>query len=470
VRLGESGRAWWALIGSCLALFILMLDSTEVVLALPVIERDLGMSSAGVQWVQNAYLLALAATVISWGRIGDIVGRRRIFITGMIIFAAGTVVAATAGDELMLIVARLIQGTGGAAMFALSLALASNAFPPERQATAVGIWAGVSSLALGIGPLVGGVLVEDAGWRWIFWTYLPLCVVSVVILRFAVAQTRDPEAAQRVDVRGLALVSAGLGLVVLSMVEAEAWGFPSAPTLGCLAAGAFLLACFWRIEHHVQGPLLDFSLFRNRPYFGASIAALAIVGAYWTVMYLEPQYLQGTLGHSTIAAGALVLPITLPLVVISPFTARVMARLGARRLLVGGLLVAAASIAALALLGHERTYAAVFLPYLGFGIALALLYAPVSSAAMAAMPRSKAGIAAGVLGMQRLVAGALLLALSGAVFQALDDSPGVPANAVAWALVVPCAALVLGALAAAALLPGGSVHHEPRIEHHRLHF
>jgi EmrB/QacA subfamily drug resistance transporter len=465
---GGSRQAWLALIGSCLALFILMLDSTEVVLALPVIEKDLGLSATGVQWVQNAYLLMLAATVISWGRLGDILGRRRIFLTGMVIFAAGTVLAAASTGELMLIAARLVQGLGGSAMFALSLAIASNAFPAERQATAVGIWAGISSLALGVGPLVGGLLVDGPGWRWIFWTYLPFCLLSVVILRLGVAETRDTEAAQRIDVRGLVLSSAGLALIVVALVEAEAWGL--GPAVGCLLIGGVLLAIFWRVEHQVADPLVDFSLFHNRPYFGASVAALTLVGAYWTIMYFEPQFLEGTLGYSPIKAGALILPITLPLVLISPFTGRVLAAAGARRLLAGGLLAAAASVVAMALLGQERSYAAVAGPYLGFGIALALLYAPVSSAAMAAMPRSKAGIAAGVLGMQRLMAGALLLALSGAVFQDLDDEPGIPDSAVDWALAVPAAALVLGAIGASLLLPAEKARHEPRIEHHRFHF
>ena len=155
----STGRTWWVLVGSCLGLFVLMLDSTEVVLALPVIDKDLGLSEAGLQWVQNAYLLMLAATVITCGRLGDILGRRRVFIGGVLVFALGSLVAALSTGEEMLIGARLIQGIGGSAMFALSLAIASNAFPPERQATAVGIWAAISSIGLGIGPLLGGVLV-----------------------------------------------------------------------------------------------------------------------------------------------------------------------------------------------------------------------------------------------------------------------------------------------------------------------
>jgi EmrB/QacA subfamily drug resistance transporter len=464
----STGRTWWVLVGSCLGLFVLMLDSTEVVLALPVIDKDLGLSEAGLQWVQNAYLLMLAATVITCGRLGDILGRRRVFIGGVLVFAIGALVAALATGEEMLVAARVIQGLGGSAMFALSLALASNAFPPDRQATAVGIWAALSSVALGIGPLLGGILVDSIGWRWIFWTYLPFCAAAIVILRIFAAETRDESAGQRIDVEGLLTVTAGLALVVLALVESEVWG---AAALLPFAGGLMLLAVFWVVEHRVDEPLVDFSLFDNRVFLGASVAALALVGSYWTTMFYEPQFLQGSLGYSVIAAGALILPITLPMIFISPFTGRLMERVGARRLLVSGLLVCAAATAAIALLGRSHGYGAVFVPFLVYGISLALLYAPVSSAAMAALPRAKAGVAAGVLGMIRLMSGALLLAASGAIFQNLNDGPTTSAGAISAALIVPLVVLLLGAVITFRFLPASAKHeHPPRIEHHRFHF
>ncbi len=464
----STGRTWWVLVGSCLGLFVLMLDSTEVVLALPVIDKDLGLSEAGLQWVQNAYLLMLAATVITCGRLGDILGRRRVFIGGVVVFALGALVAALSTGEEMLIGARLIQGLGGSAMFALSLAIASNAFPPERQATAVGIWAAISSIGLGIGPLLGGVLVDSIGWQWIFWTYLPFCAAAIVIIRVFATETRDEESSQRIDVQGLITVTGGLALVVLAMVESEAWG---AAALLPFVGGLLLLAAFWVVEHRVEEPLVDFSLFDNRVFLGASVAALALVGSYWTVMFYEPQFLQGSLGYSVIEAGALILPITLPMIFISPFTGRLMQRVGARPLLVSGLLVCAAATAAIALLGRNHGYGAVFVPFLVYGVSLAMLYAPVSSAAMAALPRAKAGVAAGVLGMVRLMSGALLLAASGAIFQNLNDGPTTSAGAISAALIVPLVVLLLGAVITFRFLPVSAKHEHPaRIEHHRFHF
>jgi EmrB/QacA subfamily drug resistance transporter len=462
-----SERAWWVLVGSCLGLFVLMLDSTEVVLALPVIDTDLGLSEDGLQWVQNAYLLMLAATVAACGRLGDIVGRRRVYIGGVLVFALGTLLAALSTGELMLIAGRLVQGLGGSAMFALSLAIASNAFPPERQATAVGVWAAISSIALGVGPLLGGVLVESLGWRWIFWTYLPFCAAAIVIIRVFAAETRDERAGQRIDVQGVITVTAGLALVVLGLVESDVWG---AAALVPFIAGLASLAGFWVVEHRAAEPLVDFSLFDNRVFLGASVAAFAVVGSYWTTMFYEPLFLQGALGYSVIAAGALILPITVPMIPISPFTAGLTKRVGPRRLLVSGVLVAAAATAAIALLGRSHGYAALFVPYLVYGIALALVYAPISSAAMAALPRAKAGVAAGALGTVRLMAGALVLAASGAIFQNRNDTSTL-SGAISATLIVPAVVLILGAVIAFRFLPAGARHeHPPRIEHHRFHF
>jgi EmrB/QacA subfamily drug resistance transporter len=462
-------RARWVLIGSCLALFVLMLDSTEVVLALPVISKDLHMSPAGVQWVQNAYLLMLATAVITCGRLGDIFGRRTVFNAGLLVFAAGTILAAVSGSELELIVARLIQGLGGAAMFALSLAIASNAFPKERQATAVGIWAAISSIAMGVGPLLGGVLVQSAGWRWIFWTYLPFLAIGAVILHRNATNNRDTSAPQTLDIRGLVTVSAGLALTILALVELDSWGV-SPLSVGVFAAGIAFLALFYVVEHRVANPLVDFLLFRNRPYFGASIAALALVGSYWTTMFFEPQYLQGNLGYSVIEAGILILPVTVPMVFLSPFTGKWMERIGPRRMIVSGLVFATLALAAIVAVTGSGGYGLLFVPYLAYGIALALLYAPVSAAAMAAMPREKAGIAAGVMGMLRLMSGALILALSGALFQAAGSTPHVPARAFQAALIAPTLLLALGAVFAWRLMPAGEHKHEPAIAHHRMHF
>lgn len=478
-------RQWWVLVGTCLGLFILMLDSTVVALALPTIERELHASADNVQWVLNGYLLVISVLVVTAGRLGDIAGRRRIFLIGMAVFGAGSVLAALADDDTVLVAARAIQGAGGAAMLSLSLAIVSHAFPVEQQGQALGIWAAVSALALAIGPLVGGALIE-VDWRLIFWTNLPICAAGILITRWAAPESRDETSPPQHDYLGLATLTPGLLAVVFALVRADDWGWGSWRTLLLLALGALLLAAFWAIEHRVRSPIVDFSLFRNGPYLGASAAAFALVGAYWAVILFQPQYLQQILDHGPVAAGVLVLPITAPMVFISPFCGPLIKRFGPRGLMTAGMVCGAVGLALLTRIDADSSYGALLPGYLLFGIALGLVYAPMSTAAMLAMPREKAGIAAGVLAMVRVTAGALALAVVASIFQSIQadrlvQHPGDTAGAFATALAdstwVLVGLLAAGAVATWALVrrAGGEEHPAPeehaahRLERHRLH-
>jgi len=237
---------------------------------------------------------------------------------------------------------------------------------------------------------------------------------------------------------------------VLALVEGKTWGWGSARTLGAFGLGVALLVAFWFIEHRVQHPIVEFDLFRNRPYFGASAAGFCLVGCYWAVMFLQPQYLQTALGDSALKAGVLVLPITAPMIVISPLGGRLMAFFGTRPLMTAGMAFGTIGLVVMALVGPTSGYDVLFVGYLLFGLALGCVYAPMSAAAMMAMPQEKAGIAAGVLAMNRVLAGALTLAVAGALFQhvLVDDinahQPTLVAytsaqSAADWVLVGLCA-------------------------------
>ena len=472
------------LVGTCMGLFLLMLDSTVVALALPTIERDLHASPDNVQWVLNGYLLVLAVLVVTAGRLGDIYGRRLVFLIGMAVFGAGSVLAAVASDDALLVAARAVQGAGGAAMLSLSLAIVSHAFPTERQAQALGIWAAVSALALAIGPLVGGVLI-DVDWRLIFWINLPICAMGVAITWWAARESRDETSPPKLDLPGLATLTPGLLAFVFALVRADDWGWGSARTIALLAAGLLLLAGFWAIEHRVDSPIVDFSLFRNGPYLGASAAAFTLVGAYWAVIFFQPQYLQGVLDHGPVAAGLLILPVTAPMVFISPFCGGLIDRFGPRALMTVGMVCGAVGLALLTQIDASSSYGSLMPGYLLFGISLGLVYAPMSTAAMLAMPRAKAGIAAGVLAMVRVTAGAVSLAAVAAVFQTIQDDqltahPGDASGAFATALADSTWVLVglvaVGAVLTWALVrrtggdePSPEEHPEHRLERHRLH-
>jgi EmrB/QacA subfamily drug resistance transporter len=448
--LTDANRRWWTLAGSCMGLFVLMLDSTVINVALPDIARDLDATTAGLQWVVNAYLLALAAFVVSAGRLGDILGRRRVFVMGMAAFAGGSVVAATSDAEEVLVAGRVLQGLGGAALLGLSLAIVSTVFAAGERARALGIWAGVSALALGLGPVIGGALVEAVSWRWLFWLNLPFCLLGVVLVLGSTAEQRDETAPPRIDVPGMLAVGVGLAAIVIALVEGKAWGWTSVATLGVFATGVGFLVAFWFIEHHVRWPIVEFDLFRNGPYFGASAAGFCLVGCYWALMFLQPQYLQTDLGHGALAAGGLILPVTAPMIAISPLGGRLMALFGVRPLMTIGMALGTVGLVVLAQVDASSGYRLLFPGYLLFGISLGCVYAPMSTAAMTAMPQAKAGIAAGVLAMNRVLAGAITLAAAGAVFQAvLDDDrhaggaePAAFASAVSgsmWLLAGLCA-------------------------------
>jgi EmrB/QacA subfamily drug resistance transporter len=459
-------RKWWTLAGACAGLFVLMLDSTVVALALPEIRHDVDASAEGLQWVMNAYLLAIAVFVVTAGRLGDMFGRKRVFLAGLVLFAVGSVVSGAAQDQEMLILGRVLQGAGAAPMLSLSLALVCNVFPTEEQPRALGIWAAVSAIALAIGPLAGGLLIE-LDWRVIFWMNLPVLAAGFAITMAAAPESTDPEAGTRIDGMGLATLSVGLSAVVLALVESQTWKALTVATFTIVGVGQ--LINFWNIEKRARAPIVDFALFRNGPYFGASAAAFALVGSYWAVMFFQPQYLQDVRGHSPILSGLMILPVTAPMIFISPFSGRLIARFGARGLMTAGMVCGTLGLLVLTMIEAGTSYGLVLVGYLLFGIALGLVYAPMSTAAMAAMPREKVGIASGVLAMDRVLAGAVALAATGAVFHALRGDGHSFVSAIAdstWVAVVLCA---IGAVLTWAFVRDTGQEPSPEVDQHRMH-
>jgi EmrB/QacA subfamily drug resistance transporter len=462
----EENRRWWVLTGASTGLFILMLDSTTLPLALPSIRLELGASSSGLQWVQNVYLLTMAALVITLGRLGDMLGRKRVFQLGLLGFGAGSVICATAGSTGQLIGGRVVQGAGGAALLALSLAIANLAFPPDERPRAVGIWAAVSAVALAIGPLVGGIAVELVSWRLIFWIAVPFVALALAITAVAAPESRDETAEARIDLLGLATLTLGLTAVVLALVQGKQWGWESAATLGVLAGGLALLALFWVVEHHVHQPIVDFQLFRSGPYLGATAAAFALVGSYWALIFYLPQYIELVLDNSTLVSGLLVLPVTAPMVAISPLAGRLSSRVGVRALMTAGMACASAGMLVVTRVDGDTGYSLLLPGLLLFGVAMGLVFATMSAAAMAALPPEKAGVASGVLAMNRTLAGALLLAGAGAIFQHIELESRLDGSSFDAAFsdgLAGAAWLLVGVLAAGTLLTWLLVRSAPAV-------
>jgi MFS family permease len=339
----------------------------------------------------------------------------------------------------------------------------------------VGIWAAVSAIALAIGPLVGGISIELVSWRLIFWLLVPLAALALAIMAVAAPESRDETAGRRIDVLGLLTVTLGLTGVVVALVQGKQWGWDSAATLGVLAAGLGLLAAFWVVEHRVAEPIVDFRLFRSGAYFGATAAAFALVGSYWALMFYLPQYIQLVLDHSAFLSGLLVVPVTAPMVAISPFAGRLSARVGARKLMTVGMVCATLGTLVLTRAEGGIEYVAMFPGLLLFGISLGLVFATMSAAAMAALPPEKAGVASGVLAMNRTLAGAILLAAGGAIFQHIELERRLDGNSfdvafadglagVAWLLA---AVLAIGTLLTWLYVRSAPGAHEPH--HRRFH-
>src|SRR6266849_301555 len=329
-------RKWRALIIVCVAVFMLLLDITVVNVALPSIQRDLKTSFTDLQWVVDAYALLLATCMLNAGTLGDLLGRKRIFIAGVGLFTLASALCGSATSPLFLNLARGLQGVGGAAMFAVSLAIISQEFHGRERGTAFGIWGATIGAAVAIGPLVGGALTTWAGWRWIFFVNLPIGALCVVGALAYLHESRDEEH-RGFDLLGLALLTTGLFSLVLALLRGNDWGWSSGRELGFFAAAIVCLGSFLLVEARQAAPMLDVSLFRVPTFTGAQIVAFAISSAMFSQFLYLTLYLQNVLGYSPIQAGLRFLPLSLLTFVAAPIAGRLSARLPVRLLLSLGL-------------------------------------------------------------------------------------------------------------------------------------
>jgi EmrB/QacA subfamily drug resistance transporter len=416
-RVDSDNARWWTLGVMCLSMFMVMLDGTVVNVALPTIQKDLDASISTLEWTVNGYTLALAALLITGGRLGDLFGRRRLFMAGAGLFAAASATAGLAQDIDMLVASRFAEGIGAALMLPATLSIITNAFPAEERGRAIGVWAGISALALSIGPLVGGFLTEAISWRAIFYINVPIGVVAVIAALRVVRESTDPRAERSIDYGGVIAVGAGLVALVLALVQANTWGWGSARVVTLLAVAVVLLVLFAVIERRIRVPMLDLPLFRNRTFIGANTVAFVISFAMTGVFFFFSLYMQEILDYSPFDAGLRFLPATLAMALISPVAGRMADRVGSRIPMVVGLVVTAGSMYALSRVTVDTSYSTLALPFLALGVGIALTMSPMSTAAMGAVPEEKAGVASGVLSSARFVGGTFGVAVLGAIFQ-----------------------------------------------------
>ncbi|MGH2992180.1 MAG: MFS transporter, partial [Solirubrobacterales bacterium] len=418
----EANAKWWTLGAMCFALFMIMLDNTVVNVALPSIQEDLGASISGLEWTVNGYTLSFAVLLATAGRLGDILGRRRMFVFGVIAFAASSAAAGLAPSSAFLVASRIVQGVGAAFMLPATLSIITDAFPAEERGRAIGTWAGVSALALAMGPVVGGFLTEHVSWRAIFYLNIPVAAGAVVAALFAVRESRDPSVERRIDYLGVGILTTALTALVLALIEGNAWGWGSAPIVALLALAGLLIAAFVAVELRVRVSMVEFGLFADRSFLGAIGVAFIVSFAMLGMFFFLALYMQNILGFSPLEAGVRFLPSTLMIVIVAPISGRLTDRIGARWLITAGLALVAFSLYRFTLIDAATTYGDLLPSFVLMGIGIALTMSPMSTAAMNAVHDSKAGIASGLLSMMRMVGGTFGVAATGAIFQAAVGS------------------------------------------------
>jgi EmrB/QacA subfamily drug resistance transporter len=406
----------------CFALFMVMLDNTVVNVALPSIQRDLHASLSSLEWTVNAYTLTFAVLLVTGGRLGDIFGRRRMFLFGVVVFGASSAAIGFAPTDTALVAFRAVQGIGAAFMMPGTLSIITQTFPPEQRGMAIGTWAGVSALALAIGPVLGGFLTEAVSWRAIFFINPPIAAAAVAVTLFATRESRDETVSRTVDFPGIAALTIGLTALVLALVEGNSWGWGSTRTVTLLVVAVVGLAGFVLIERRVKAPMVNFAFFTSRTFVGANLVGFFVSFAMLAQFFFLALYMQNILHYSPLQAGVRFLPSTLLLVVMGPLAGRLTDRVGPRPLLSLGLLIVSAAIFIQSGITVHTSYLRLLPGFILMGIGIGLVMSPMSTAAMNSVDPTKAGAASGVLSMNRMVGGTFGVAVMGALIATLGRS------------------------------------------------
>ncbi len=418
----DQNRKWWTLGAMSFALFMIMLDNTVVNVALPSIQKDLNASLSALEWTINAYTLTFAVLLVTGGRLGDIFGRRRAFMFGVVAFALSSATAGFAPNDTSLVVSRAVQGIGAAFMMPATLSIITNAFPPAERGRAIGTWAGVSALALAMGPVVGGFLTEQVSWRAIFFLNLPVAALAVVVALAAARESRDPTVPRKIDYLGVGTLSLGLAALVLALVEGNAWGWGSARVLGLLLLSVIGIGGFQLAERRVRFPMVEFSFFRSRQFLGTNGIAFVVSFAMLAMFFFMALYLQNILGYSPLQAGVRFLPSTAVIIVAAPIAGRLTDRIGARLPIAVGLTLVAIALYMQSQITVDTSYGTLLPAFVLMGLGIGLTMSPMSTAAMNSVQEAKAGVASGILSMSRMVGGTFGVAAVGALFQHLSDN------------------------------------------------
>ncbi|MFJ1731893.1 MFS transporter [Streptomyces sp. NPDC088254] len=430
----------------CMSLLIVSLDNTVLNVALPAVQRDLHASTAGLQWTIDAYTLVLAALLMLAGSTADRIGRRKVFLAGLVLFSAGSLLCSLAPNLELLIAARMVQAVGGSMLNPVAMSIITNTFTdPRERARAIGAWGAVVGISMAAGPLVGGVLVESVGWRSIFWLNLPVGLAALLLTLRFVPESRAPKA-RRPDPVGQLLVITLFGSLTYAIIEAPTAGAATSLPFGAVALAA--LAGLLRYEPRREEPLIDLRFFRSAPFTGATVIAVSAFAALGGFLFLSTLYLQNVRGLDALHAGLWMLPMALPTFLCAPLSGRLVGSTGPRLpLLVAGAAMTASAVL-FAAFDAETSDGTLFLGYALFGIGFGFVNAPITNTAVSGMPRAQAGVAAAVASTSRQLGQTLGVAVVGALLAAGVGSSSyreafVSAATPGWWVLTACGLAVL---------------------------
>ncbi|MDF5754449.1 MFS transporter [Spongiactinospora sp. TRM90649] len=410
-------KRWWALAAVTLGTFMTYLDNNVVNVALPTIQREMGLTLSGLEWIASGYILVFAGLMLVGGRLADVFGARRIFMIGLVVFTAASLAAGLAGSGAALIAARAVQGVGAALLTPTSLALISRSFPDARErGTAVGIWTAAGALSMALGPLTGGFISENWHWGWIFLINVPIGVGTLALGTWALPDIRD-RVRRSLDLPGLISSAIALFALTFALIEGEGTGWTSAPILAAMVVTVVAAAVFVVVERRGTEPMIDLSLFRDRVFGGGALAMGLWSFGVFGIYFFSALWLQNVLGFTPTQAGASFVPMALTMGVVSVLSQRIAGVLGAGRTVAIGLALMAVAIFALSRPGAGADYGAILPWFLVYAVGGGLLV-PLTAVILGALPDGRAGVASGVLNVSREVFGLLGITVMGAILTA----------------------------------------------------
>ena len=444
----ESGMKAWVLALTSIASFMVALDALVVATALSAIRRDLGTSIEVLQWTMNAYNLSFAVLLLTGAALGDRFGRRRLFGAGLGVFVAASAACALAPSAAWLIGARAVQGAGAALVMPLAMALLSAAFPRDERAKALGLFSGVTGLALIAGPVVGGAVAERLAWAWIFWLNIPIGLVAIPLVRRRIPESFGPGTA--LDLPGVVLVTGAALGAVWGLMRGDTAGWASAEILVALAAGVLLALAFVAWEQRAGEPMVPLRFFGARAFSSGIAASVLFYASMYGIVFLLPQFLQAVYGQGPFGVGLRLLPWTATLLVAAPIAGSLVNRLGERRLIVAGLLAQAVGMAWIAwIIGPDLAYVRLVAPLIVAGAGVSMAMPAAQNAILSAVAPTEIGKASGIFNMFRFLGGVLGIAIAVAVFSATGSvtSPQAFSGGFAAAIIVSATLSLLGAVA-----------------------